>query len=60
MASNGYPDARLPWFRRRLIPFNGYMVATEPVPSEMLERPLPEDRSAHDWQHDLTFLRRAR
>ena len=59
VATNGYTDARLPWFRRRIIPFSGYMVATEPLPTEMLERLVPEDRAVHDWQNDLTFLRRA-
>ena len=32
VATNGYVDKAVPWLRRRLVPFHGYMVATEPLP----------------------------
>ena len=59
VATNGQTDARLPWFRRRVIPFNGYMIATEAMPEELLHRLIPEDRTVHDWHDNLVFLRRA-
>jgi glycine/D-amino acid oxidase-like deaminating enzyme len=59
VATNGYVDAALPWFRRRLVPFHGYMVATEPLAPERIGRILPNARTVIEFVHNIFFLRRS-
>ena len=59
VATNGYTRGATPWFRRRLIPFRGFMVATEPLQPETINRILPNSRTTHDFNHNLQFLRRS-
>ena len=44
VATNGYTGAVTPWLRRRLIPLNSYIIATEPLPPETTRRLIPRDR----------------
>lgn len=57
VATNGYTDASLPWFRRRIIPFHGFMVATEPLSPERIARILPNRRLFHDYINNLNYMR---
>jgi len=59
VAANGYIDKAAPWLHRRLVPFHGYMVATEPLPREQIERILPRSRTVIEFHHNIFFLRRA-
>jgi glycine/D-amino acid oxidase-like deaminating enzyme len=59
VAANGYIDKAVPWLRRRLVPFHGYMVATEPLPREQIERILPRSRTVIEFHHNIFFLRRS-
>jgi glycine/D-amino acid oxidase-like deaminating enzyme len=59
VATNGYSGPALPAIRRRVIPFRGFMIATEALPAERIERILPRWRTTHDWHHDIDFLRRS-
>jgi glycine/D-amino acid oxidase-like deaminating enzyme len=59
VATNGYTTNMTPWLNRRLIPFRGYMIATEPLSPERLEKLLPRDRTIHDWNNNLNFMRRS-
>jgi glycine/D-amino acid oxidase-like deaminating enzyme len=59
VATNGYTRGATPWFRRRLIPFRGFMIATEPLEPEQIGRILPNMRTAHDFNNNLQFLRRS-
>ncbi len=59
VATNGYTTKATPWLNRRLVPFRGYMVATEALPPERLDRLLPRDRTIHDWNNNLNFMRRS-
>ena len=59
VATNGYTRGATPWFRRRLIPFRGFMVATEPLDAEQIGLILPRMRTAHDFNNNLQFLRRS-
>jgi glycine/D-amino acid oxidase-like deaminating enzyme len=59
VAANGYVDKAVPWLRRRLVPFHGYMVATEPLARERIERILPKSRTVIEFHHNIFFLRRA-
>ncbi len=41
VATNGYTDRLSPWLRRRIIPIQSQMIATEPLAPELLDRLLP-------------------
>ena len=41
IATNGYTSGLMPWLDRRVIPFDGYMIATEPLPEELAAKLLP-------------------
>ncbi len=59
IATNGYTPASLPWHARRVIPFTGYMAATEPLPPALLARQLPHRRTVIDSNLDIDFFRPA-
>jgi glycine/D-amino acid oxidase-like deaminating enzyme len=59
VATNGYTDRATPWLRRRLIPFHGYMVATEPLAPARIDRVLPRARTVIEFTHNIFFLRRS-
>jgi glycine/D-amino acid oxidase-like deaminating enzyme len=59
VAANGYVDKALPWFRRRLVPFHGYIVATEPLAREHIDRILPHARTVIEFTHNIFFMRRS-
>ena len=59
IATNGYTGSATPWLQRRLVPFNGFMVATDILPRELLDRVAPSNRTYHDWNNNLTYWRRA-
>lgn len=58
VATNGYTQRATPWFQRRLIPFRGFMIATEPLDDALLKRILPKGRTFHDYNNNLNFMRR--
>lgn len=41
VCTNGYSDKALPWLRRRLIPVRSRMIATEPLPADVMARLMP-------------------
>jgi glycine/D-amino acid oxidase-like deaminating enzyme len=59
VATNGYSGALLPWLQRRLIPFDAYLIATEPLPPALMNRLLPTDRTYIDHVHDIISIRRS-
>ncbi len=59
VATNGYTPRSLPWHARRVIPFVGYMAATEPLPPELLQKQLPHRRTVIDSNLDIDFFRPA-
>lgn len=59
IATNGYTPKCLPWHARRVIPFVGYMAATEPLPPALLEKQLPHRRTVIDSNLDIDFFRPA-
>jgi glycine/D-amino acid oxidase-like deaminating enzyme len=59
VATNGYTPRCLPWHARRVIPFVGYMAATEPLPATLLEKQLPHRRTVIDSNLDIDFFRPA-
>ena len=59
IATNGYTTASLPWHARRVIPFVGYMAATELLPPALLAKQLPQRRTVIDANLDIDFFRPA-
>jgi glycine/D-amino acid oxidase-like deaminating enzyme len=59
VATNGYTDGLLPWLQHRLIPFDAYMIATEPLPPALMNRLLPTDRTYIDHVFDVVSIRRS-
>lgn len=59
LATNGYTDALLPWLRRRLIPFDAWQVATEPLPPGLIDQLLPRDRTYIDSYMNIDAIRRS-
>ncbi|MGE0095208.1 MAG: NAD(P)/FAD-dependent oxidoreductase [Alphaproteobacteria bacterium] len=59
VATNGYTGNLWPWLQRRLIPFDAYMIATEPLDPALMQKLLPTDRTYLDHVHDIISLRRS-
>jgi len=59
VATNGYSGTTFPWLQRRLIPFDAYMIATEPLSSANMARILSRERTVIDHAHNIIFLRRS-
>jgi glycine/D-amino acid oxidase-like deaminating enzyme len=59
VATNGYTPRSLPWHARRVVPFTGYMAATEPLPPALLAKQLPNRRTVIDSNLDIDFFRPA-
>jgi glycine/D-amino acid oxidase-like deaminating enzyme len=59
VATNGYSGGAFPWLRRRLIPFDAYMIATEPLDAQRVAGLLPGERTFVDWNFNVDFVRRA-
>jgi len=59
VATNGYTGGAFPWLRRRVIPFDAYMIATEPLPVSVLDAVMPGKRTFIDWNFNVDFIRRS-
>lgn len=57
VATNGYSGALVPWLRRRTIPIGSYVIATEPLPSEVMGRLFPTDRIVSDTCRIIYYYR---
>jgi len=62
VATNGYSrDAEgrsaMPWLARRMIPLNSYIIATEELPEETMERLFPGRRMVADTKRVLNYFR---
>ena len=59
VATNGYTGSVTPWLRRRVIPIGSYIIATEPLPRETVDRLMPHDRSYSDSRKVVHYYRRS-
>ncbi len=48
VATNGYTSGVTPWLQRRVLPIGSYVIATEPLPSTLMDELFPTDRVASD------------
>lgn len=59
VATNGYTTPAFKWLSRRLVPFRGFMIATEVLPPGLIDSILPERRVYTDTLTNLDFYRPA-
>ena len=59
IATNGYTGALTPWLRRRVIPIGSYVIATEPLPRDLVDRLFPTNRIASDTCRVVYYYRAA-
>lgn len=57
VATNGYTDSLLPFLQRRVIPVRSYVIATEPLPAELMHQLAPHQRMFSDTRLDLYYFR---
>ena len=57
LATNGYSGALFPWHRRRVIPIGSYIIATEPLPQELMARLFPTGRVVSDSRRVIYYYR---
>ncbi|HKZ85681.1 MAG TPA: FAD-binding oxidoreductase [Anaerolineae bacterium] len=57
LATNGYADAAAPALRRRVVPIGSYIIATEPLRSDVAARLLPNRRVVSDSKNFLHYYR---
>lgn len=59
VATNGYTPRQFRWHARRVIPFTGYMAATEILPEEIFAKQIPHGRTVIDSNVNIDFVRPA-
>ena len=57
VATNGYTGTASPWQRRRVIPIGSYMIATEPLAKDVMDRAMPSDRIVSDTRRVVYYYR---
>jgi glycine/D-amino acid oxidase-like deaminating enzyme len=59
VATNGYTPRHLSWLARRVIPFEGFMAATEELPPALMAKLIPHGRTVIDSNTNINFIRPA-
>jgi len=57
VATNGYTGRLTPWLQRRIIPIGSYIIATEPIPPEVMDGLMPSDRIYSDSRKLVYYYR---
>jgi glycine/D-amino acid oxidase-like deaminating enzyme len=57
VATNGYTGRMTPWLQRRVIPIGSYIIATEPLPRDVMARLMPKDRIVSDTRKVVYYYR---
>jgi len=57
VATNGYTGRLSPWQRRRVVSIGSYMIATEPLTTEVMDRVMPTDRIVSDTRRVVYYYR---
>lgn len=57
VATNAYSGGVTPWLRRRVIPIGSYIIATEPISRERMDRLFPTDRMVTDTRKVVYYYR---
>lgn len=59
IGTNGYTPRFLPWHAQRVIPFHGFMAATEEISPTLMARLIPNRRTVIDSHVNINFIRPA-
>lgn len=59
VATNGYTGQVAPWHRRRIIPIGSYMIATEELDADLMNRLMPTNRILSDSRKVVHYYRPA-
>jgi glycine/D-amino acid oxidase-like deaminating enzyme len=59
VATNGYTPRHVSWLARRVIPFEGFMAATEELSLALMARLIPNGRTVIDSNVNINFIRPA-
>lgn len=57
IATNGYTGALTPWLQRRVIPIGSYVIATEQLPAELMQRLFPRQIAITDSRKVVYYYR---
>lgn len=57
VGTNGYTGELTPWLRRRVIPIGSYIIATEPLEPEVMDRVMPTNRIISDSRKVVYYYR---
>ncbi|MDW3223366.1 MAG: FAD-binding oxidoreductase [Paracoccaceae bacterium] len=57
VATNGYTTGLTPWLQRRVIPIGSYIIATEPLPIDLVTALFPTGRIASDTRKVVYYYR---
>jgi glycine/D-amino acid oxidase-like deaminating enzyme len=57
LATGTSPIGPLGWIRRRIVPVGAYLIATEPLPVELLDRLTPRRRNTVDTRNFVSYFR---
>ena len=57
IATNGYTGPQTKWLRRRVIPIGSYVIATEELPPDLMDRLMPRDRIVSDTRKVVFYYR---
>lgn len=57
VATDGYTDRAVPRFRRRIIPVGSFVIVTEPLDPDLVDRLMPTRRMASDSWHLTHYFR---
>lgn len=57
IATNAYTSKTTPWHRRRVIPIGSYVIATEEIPKELMDRLFPTNRIVSDTREVVYYYR---
>lgn len=57
VATNGYTTGLTPWLQRRVIPIGSYIIATEPLPEDLVATLFPTGRIASDTRKVVYYYR---
>jgi glycine/D-amino acid oxidase-like deaminating enzyme len=59
IATSGYTGEVSPWQRRRIVPIGSYMLATEELDTDLVQRLIPRDRVFSDSRKLVVYFRRS-
>lgn len=57
VTTGGYTSEATPNLQRRIIPIGSYIIATQPISTELRHQLIPHDRMVFDYRHFLNYYR---